>query len=38
MDIYASIIPFVAVMVFALFLVMIYPDIALWLPNLVYGR
>ncbi len=38
MDIYGSIVPFVIVMVFGLFLVMKYPDIALWLPNLVYGQ
>jgi tripartite ATP-independent transporter DctM subunit len=37
-DIYRSIIPFVLVMVFALTLVMIFPEIALWLPNLVYNN
>ena len=37
-DIYASIIPFVCVMVFALALLMIFPQIAMWLPNYVYGR
>ena len=37
-DIYHSIIPFVVVMVFGLSIVMAYPDIALWLPNLVYGH
>jgi tripartite ATP-independent transporter DctM subunit len=37
-DIYASIIPFVLVMSFALALIMIFPQIAMWLPNLVYGR
>jgi len=37
-DIYRSIIPFVAVMVLALALVMVFPDIALWLPELVYGE
>ena len=36
-DIYRSIIPFVAVMFFALAAVMIFPQIALWLPNLVYN-
>ena len=37
-DIYRSITPFVVVMVFALALVMIFPQIALWLPNTVYGN
>ncbi|MDH3662194.1 MAG: TRAP transporter large permease subunit [Alphaproteobacteria bacterium] len=37
-DIYRSIVPFVAVMVLALALVMAFPDIALWLPNYVYGK
>ncbi|MFT6933164.1 MAG: TRAP-type mannitol/chloroaromatic compound transport system permease large subunit, partial [Paracoccaceae bacterium] len=36
-DIYRSIGPFVLVMLFALILVMIFPQIALWLPNYVYG-
>jgi TRAP-type mannitol/chloroaromatic compound transport system permease large subunit len=36
-DIYRSIIPFVAVMVGALIAVMAFPQIALWLPNLVYN-
>jgi tripartite ATP-independent transporter DctM subunit len=37
-DIYRSIIPFVFVMVFGLSLVMIFPEIALWLPKWYYGR
>ncbi|OIP84131.1 MAG: C4-dicarboxylate ABC transporter [Rhodobacterales bacterium CG2_30_65_12] len=37
-DIYASILPFVAVMIAALAIVMIFPEIALWLPNYVYGK
>ena len=37
-DIYASIWPFVGVMVLALVLVMAFPEIALWLPNYVYGN
>ncbi|MEM7041516.1 MAG: TRAP transporter large permease subunit [Pseudomonadota bacterium] len=37
-DIYRSIIPFVGVMILALALVMTFPEIALWLPNTVYGR
>jgi len=37
-DIYRSIVPFVGVMVVALSLVMIFPQIALWLPEYVYGK
>jgi TRAP-type mannitol/chloroaromatic compound transport system permease large subunit len=37
-DIYRSIIPFVGVMVLALAVVMLFPQIALWLPNYVYGN
>ena len=37
-DIYSSIAPFVGVMVLALILVMAFPQIAMWLPNLIYGR
>ncbi|MFP1631082.1 TRAP transporter large permease subunit [Zhengella sp. ZM62] len=36
-DIYRSIVPFVAVMAAALALIMIFPQIALWLPHLVYA-
>ncbi len=36
-DIYRSIIPFVGVMVLALAILMIFPDLALWLPDYVYG-
>jgi tripartite ATP-independent transporter DctM subunit len=35
-DIYGSIVPFVAVMVVALIINMIFPQIALWLPHYVY--
>ena len=35
-DIYRSIIPFVLVMTFTLVLIMIFPQIALWLPDLIY--
>jgi tripartite ATP-independent transporter DctM subunit len=38
MDIYRSIIPFVLIMTFALTLVMVFPQIALWLPEYVYGK
>ena len=37
-EIYGSIAPFVAVMVLALALIMIFPQIALWLPEYIYGR
>ncbi|EEB82738.1 TRAP transporter large permease [Roseobacter sp. GAI101] len=37
-DIYRSIVPFVGVMALALAVVMIFPQIALWLPNYVYGK
>ena len=37
-DIYRSIIPFVLVMVVALTLVMVFPQLALWLPEQHYGR
>ncbi|MDP6887861.1 MAG: TRAP transporter large permease subunit, partial [SAR324 cluster bacterium] len=35
-DIYRSIIPFVMIMTLALILVMVFPKIALWLPEYVY--
>ncbi|ETA50863.1 TRAP transporter large permease [Ponticoccus alexandrii] len=38
LDIYRSIIPFALVMVLALALIMVFPQIALWLPGLVYGN
>jgi len=37
-DIYRSIVPFVLVMIVGLGLVMIFPQIALWLPNVYFGR
>jgi TRAP-type mannitol/chloroaromatic compound transport system permease large subunit len=37
-DIYRSIIPFVFVMTLGLVLIMIFPEIALWLPNWYYGK
>lgn len=37
-DIYSSIAPFVLVMVFALTIIMTFPQIAMWLPNTVYGK
>ncbi len=37
-DIYRSVGPFVLVMIGALTIVMIFPEIALWLPNYVYGK
>jgi tripartite ATP-independent transporter DctM subunit len=37
-DIYRSVIPFVFVMVLALTMVMVFPEIALWLPDYVYNK
>ncbi|MBV1866681.1 MAG: TRAP transporter large permease subunit [Marinosulfonomonas sp.] len=37
-DIYGSILPFVLVMLLALTLIMIFPQIALWLPEYVYNK
>ncbi|MFT7594673.1 MAG: tripartite ATP-independent transporter DctM subunit [Paracoccaceae bacterium] len=37
-DIYGSILPFVAVMVLALILIMAFPQIALWLPDYIYTK
>ncbi len=36
-DIYVSIIPFVGIMLLALGLIIAFPEIALWLPDYVYG-
>ncbi len=38
MDIYRSIIPFVLVMMVGMVLLMVFPGIAMWLPNTVYGN
>ncbi len=37
-DIYSSIGPFVAIMVLSLILIMVFPEMALWLPDYVYGK
>ncbi|GFE50793.1 C4-dicarboxylate ABC transporter [Roseobacter cerasinus] len=37
-DIYGSILPFVIVMIGCLALIMTFPQIALWLPDYVYGK
>jgi len=37
-DIYRSIIPFVLVMLLGLVIVMLFPGLSLWLPNLYFGR
>jgi len=37
-DIYRSIVPFVLVMALAMVLLMIFPEIATWLPDWYYGR
>lgn len=36
-DIYHSILPFVLIMAFGLTLIMVFPEIALWLPEMVYA-
>jgi len=37
-DIYLSIIPFVGIMLLALLTIIVFPNIALWLPSVVYGN
>lgn len=37
-DIYGSVLPFVLIMVLALVLNMVFPQMALWLPEYVYGK
>ncbi|PID63760.1 MAG: C4-dicarboxylate ABC transporter [Gammaproteobacteria bacterium] len=37
-DIYKSVIPFAAIMIFSLLLIMVFPQIALWLPETFYGK
>nr|HPQ94256.1 TRAP transporter large permease subunit [Thiolinea sp.] len=37
-DIYRSILPFVGIMLLALLLFMLFPQLSLWLPELVYGN
>lgn len=37
-DIYRSIVPFVGIMIVTIAIVMIFPQLTLWLPNLYYGR
>ena len=36
-DIYRSIVPFFFLMVISVIIIMIFPQIALWLPELYYG-
>ncbi|AJQ97169.1 TRAP transporter large permease [Gynuella sunshinyii] len=36
-DIYQSVTPFVAIMILALMLIMVFPQLALWLPTQYYG-
>jgi TRAP-type mannitol/chloroaromatic compound transport system permease large subunit len=38
MDIYNSIVPFVLVMIVGLGIVIMFPQIALWLPDLYFGK
>ena len=37
-DIYTSIVPFVGLMILSLAILMMFPQIALWLPEYVYGK
>jgi len=37
-DIYRSIVPFVLVMIVGLIILMLFPQITLWLPNLYFGK
>jgi len=37
-DIYRSVVPFVGLMIIGLALIMIFPQIAVWLPNLYAGK
>jgi len=37
-DIFRSVIPFVGVMIAALVILMVFPEIALWLPNQIYTK
>lgn len=37
-DIYRSIIPFFFLMVFSMIIIMVFPDIAMWLPDVYSGR
>jgi TRAP-type mannitol/chloroaromatic compound transport system permease large subunit len=37
-DIYGSILPFVLIMIFALVMIMLFPQMALWLPEYVYAK
>ncbi len=37
-DIYSSIWPFILIMIFALLLIMLFPNISLWFPNYIYGK
>lgn len=38
MDIYSSIVPFVIIMIAGLGLVMMFPQVALWLPSVYFGK
>ena len=37
-DIYRSVIPFVGVMILMLAIMMLFPELALWLPDRVYNK
>jgi len=36
-DIYMSVIPFVAIQLFGLILLMLFPQLVLFIPNLIFG-
>ena len=36
--IYRGVFPFIAIQVFAMFLLVFWPELATWLPNIIYGR
>jgi len=36
-DLYKAVIPFIILQIMGLALVVIFPEIALWLPNLIFG-
>jgi len=37
-DIYRSVVPFVLIMIFGLAILMVFPGISTWLPNLYYNK
>ncbi len=37
-DIYRSIVPFVGIMILTIVIVMVFPQLTLWLPSYQFGR